>query len=154
MQSSQDRDFWLCNDEFVRITDPHPNGSPVTIYSESEQTVVMVWHFTGIIDNAGIGGLFGRDIPGDPDFMLLRNAFGRIDCKPAEQALTHAFAVFPGGVAPTDVDVRREILEQLSEEKEHELSSEFWDASERLIPHALARYIERMQEAGDLPSAP
>jgi hypothetical protein len=139
---------------FGMVTDGRPDGFKVSDYSTAEQTVALVWHFTGVIDNAGIGGLFGRDIPGDPDFMLLRNAFGRIDCQPAERALTHAFAVFPGGVAPTDGDVRREILEQLSAEREHELSSEFWGASERRIPHALARYIERMQEAGDLPSAP
>jgi hypothetical protein len=147
-------DAKLCNDVFLSIVENRPSHFSANDFPTAERIVVLVWHFTGIIDNAGFGGLFGRDIPGDSDYRHFCDAFAVIDCEPAETAIANACAVFPNGEPPVDVDERRRIWEGLAPDKDRELSMAFWDASEEQVAQSLAKYIRRKQKAGELPSNP
>ena len=110
--------FDLCDAVFGVLTDPKPNSFPISGYEQPGRTVVAVWHFTGVIENSGLGGLIGRDVVGDSDFSHLIECFDRIQVTDAVSAIRDAVDLvrLPDGTVP-DFQRRRDHWEGLAEEK-------------------------------------
>ena len=67
---------------------------------------MLVYHSHGIIGNGGFQYLFEGDFPGDPDFLLTRQAYKTIGASDASAAFEKAFAVFPDSTPPADINRR------------------------------------------------
>jgi hypothetical protein len=76
---------------------------------EEHRTVALVYHTHGIIGNGGFQYLFEGDFPGDPEFLLTRQAFKTIGATRASAAFEMAFAVFPKSTPPADIERRLEM---------------------------------------------
>lgn len=140
----------ICDATFGSLTKNSPRGYPVNQYTAEEQVVVLVWHYTGVIENSGFGGVIGRSIPGDPDFSLLRNAFRQLGATELDTLLDKGFAVFdPDQIE--NVDYRRQVWEELSEEKVHHLNVAFFKVTDSVVPELLAEFICKQRSEGRLP---
>jgi hypothetical protein len=73
------------------------------------QTVMFVYHSFGILGNGGFQYLFEGDFPGDPEFLLTRQAYKTIGASDASAAFDKAFAVFPKSTPPANIDRRLKI---------------------------------------------
>ena len=134
-------EFDLCDHVFGLITDPKPRHFPISEYPQPERTVVAVWHFTGIIENSGLGGLLSRDVVGDPGFSLVVDCFERIDTTLAFDAVRTAVEhVRSRDAGVTTAQKRRELWDALPETERDRLDSQFFRASDAILV-ALASYI-------------
>ena len=134
-------EFDLCDQTFGRITDAKPRQFPLSHHTQPERTVVAVWHFTGVIENSGLGGLISRNVVGDPDFSLVIECFDRINTKPAVDAVRSAVAHIRSqdGSVP-DYRKRRERWDTVAESERDRLDRQFFSASDSIVI-ALASYI-------------
>ena len=96
-------DFQLCDDVFGRLTDDKPKRFDFSMLPDVHRVVVLVWHFTGIIDNSGFEGLLSRTVVGDPNLALLRSAFDSIG---RSDLIGNVFEVFPGNAPPAELEQR------------------------------------------------
>lgn len=73
------------------------------------QTVLLVYHSHGILGNGGFQYLFEGDFPGDPEFLLTRQAYQTIGAADVIAAFEKAFAVFPHSTPPANIEQRLEM---------------------------------------------
>lgn len=134
-------EFDRCEHVFGLITDPKPRQFPLSHYAQPERTVVAVWHFTGIIENSGLGGFLSRDVIGDPDFSLVIDCFDRIGTTVALDAVRTAVShiQLPDGSVP-DYRKRRELWDAVPEAERDRLDIQFFRAFDAIVA-ALASYI-------------
>lgn len=134
-------EFDLCDQTFGRITDSKPSQFPLSEHAQPDRTVVAVWHFTGVIENSGLGGLIGRNILGDPDFSLVIECFDRIKTQAAADAVRSAVAHtrLRDGSVP-DHRTRRIRWDAVAESERDRLDRQFFRASDSIVV-ALASYI-------------
>jgi hypothetical protein len=76
---------------------------------EQHRTVLLVLHAHGIIGNGGFQYLFEGDFPGDPEYLLTRQAYKTIGATRACTAFQKAFAVFRKSTPPKDIERRLEM---------------------------------------------
>jgi hypothetical protein len=96
----------LASATYSRILKKHGDDFDPSKASKPEQTVMLVYHSHGIIGNGGFQYLFEGDFPGDPEFLLTRQAYKTIGATDASAAFEKAFAVFPNSTPPADIDSR------------------------------------------------
>lgn len=99
----------LADATFARIIKQHGDDVDPSKIPKPQQTVMLVYHAHGIIGNGGFQYLFEGDFPGDPEFLLTRQAFKTIGAEDASAAFDKAFAVFPNSTPPADIDRRLEM---------------------------------------------
>ncbi len=102
-------DIDLADVIFDRILKEHGEDLDPSKISKPQQTVMLVYHSYGIIGNGGFQYLFEGDFPGDPEFLLTRQAYKTIGAEDASAAFTKAFSVFPKSTPPENIDRRLEI---------------------------------------------
>jgi len=76
---------------------------------EEHRTVALVVAANGLLCNGGFQYLFENDIPGDPEYLLMRQAHKTIGATEASAAFAKAFALFPKSAPPNDISRRLEI---------------------------------------------
>ncbi len=72
----------------------------------SHRTVLLVWNVHGILGNGGFQFLLEIDLPGDAEFLFVRQAYVTIGSQGACDAFDKAFAVFPKSIPPRDIPQR------------------------------------------------
>ncbi|QDT36529.1 hypothetical protein Pan189_08880 [Stratiformator vulcanicus] len=102
-------DIDLADVTFERILKQHGDDVDPSKIAKPQQTVMLVYHSFGIIGNGGFQYLFEGDFPGDPEFLLTRQAYKTIGASAASAAFEKAFAVFPNSTPPADIDRRLEM---------------------------------------------
>lgn len=102
-------DIDLADTTFKRILKQHGDDVDPSKIPKPQQTVMLVYHSHGIIGNGGFQYLFEGDFPGDPEFLLTREAYKTIGAADASAAFEKAFAVFPHSTPPVDTDRRLNI---------------------------------------------
>lgn len=108
-ENSAMAEIGLADDTFKRILKKHGDDVDPSKMSKAEQTVLWVYHAYGILGNGGFQYLFEGDFPGDPEFLLTRQAFKTIGASDASAAFEKAFAVFPNSTPPADIERRLEM---------------------------------------------
>jgi hypothetical protein len=96
----------LAGATFDRILKQHGEGADPLKMPQSHRTAMLVYHSHGILGNGGFQFLFEGDFPGDPEFLLTRQAYKTIGAVAASAAFDKAFAVFPNSTPPADIDHR------------------------------------------------
>ena len=134
--------FRLCDSTWERITERHGDAATAADFSPAERVVVLVWTLTGIVGNGGIESLLSSDLPGDPGYLLSREAFKTIGCEAAAQALADVAALFPGNKIPGDQHLRRTLLAEHPEATRDAISGRFFEL-EDAITARLAEYIRK-----------
>lgn len=99
----------VADSTFRRIIRKHGRDVDPSKIPKPEQTVMLVYHAHGILGNGGFQYLFEGDFPGDPEFLLTRQAYKTIGAAEASLAFNKAFAVFPTSAPPADIDRRLEM---------------------------------------------
>ena len=99
----------LARDTFKRILKQHAHHRDLSKIPKPQQTVLLVYQSYGLIGNGGFQYLFEGDFPGDPEFLLTRQAYMTIGATGASAAFQKAFAVFPNSTPPADIDRRVEM---------------------------------------------
>src|SRR5262245_12215143 len=99
-------DIDLADTTFKRILKQYGDKVDPSKIPKPQQTVMLVYHSHGIIGNGGFQYLFEGDFPGDPGFLLTRQAYKTIGASDASAAFAKAFAVFPNSTPPADIDRR------------------------------------------------
>jgi len=94
---------------FLRILKKYGDDIDPSNLPKAQQTVLLIWHSFGILGNGGFQYLFEGDIPGDPEYLLTRQAYKTIGATEALVAFNKAFAVFPKAIPPADIDHRLEL---------------------------------------------
>lgn len=89
-----------------RILKQHGEDLQLNQIPKPQQAVLAVVHSHGIIGNGGFQYLFEGDFPGDPGFVLTREAYKTIGATDAIAAFDKAFAVFPNSMPPADIEER------------------------------------------------
>jgi len=97
-------DLW--NSTYDRILKEHGEDVQLNQIPKPQQAVLAVVNSHGIIGNGGFQYLFEGDFPGDPGFVLTREAYKTIGAADAIAAFDKAFAVFPNSTPPADIDER------------------------------------------------
>ncbi len=96
----------LADSTFKRILKQHGDDVDPSKIPKPQQTVMLVYHSHGIIGNGGFQYLFEGDFPGDPEYLLTRQAYKTIGALDASAAFEKAFAIFPNATPHADI-VRR-----------------------------------------------
>lgn len=96
----------IADEVFKRILKKHGDGVDPSKLPKAQQTVLLVYHAHGLIGNGGFQYLFEGDFPGDPEFLLTRQAYKTIGATSAVAAFEKAFAVFPNSTPPSDINRR------------------------------------------------
>lgn len=104
-------DINVADETFTRILKHHGDDLDVSKIPKPQQTVMLVYHAHGILGNGGFHYLFEGDFPGDPEFLLTREAFKTIGATEASAAFEKAFAVFPNAIPPADINQRLKVWE-------------------------------------------
>jgi hypothetical protein len=99
----------LVGDVLSRILKKHGDDVDASTLPKPQQTVLLVEHSYGRIGNGGFQYLFESDLPGDPEYLLTRQAYKTIGATDALAAFEKAFAVFPNSTPPSDIRRRLEI---------------------------------------------
>ena len=99
-------DIELADATFKRILKQHGDEVDPSKIPKPQQTVMLVYHSHGILGNGGFQYLFEGDFPGDPEFLLTRQAYETIGADDASAAFEKAFAVFPDSTPPADIESR------------------------------------------------
>jgi hypothetical protein len=133
-------DAELCNGLFTALLAHHgerfhPAGLPA-----EHRTVLLVWHTQGVIGNRGFNGFLGADMPGDPDYRFMREAYEAVECEPAAAAVRRVFDAFPAGKAPPDARARVQAFGKANHAVHGALNRDFLKAQPALTA-ALAQYI-------------
>ncbi len=102
-------DIDLADSTFKRILRKHGDDVDPSKIPKPQQTVMLVYHSHGILGNGGFQYLFEGDFPGDPEFLLTRQAYKTIGALDASTAFEKAFAVFPNSTPPASIDRRLEM---------------------------------------------
>lgn len=132
--------FELCDGVFCALADVTGNRIDAANEPEPSRTVTLVWHSTGLIGNGGFKYLFEGNFNGDPGYRMTAASFERIEAPNAAAAFRAAFALFPNGQLPTDVNERLRIYESHPEETRDAIDIRFFKAEEE-IKRQLAAYI-------------
>lgn len=99
----------LVDSTFKRIIKHYGEDFDPSKIPKPQQAVVFVYHADGIIGNGGFQYLFEGDFPGDPEFLLTRQAYKTIGASDASAAFEKAFAVFPNSTPPANINRRLRI---------------------------------------------
>ncbi len=99
-----ENDFW--NSTYDRILRQHGDDLQLNQIPKPQQAVLAVVNSHGLIGNGGFQYLFEGDLPGDPGFVITREAYKTIGATDAIAAFDKAFAVFPNSMPPADIDER------------------------------------------------
>ncbi len=91
---------------YDRILKRHGDDVQLNQIPKPQQAVLAVVNSHGILGNGGFQYLFEGDFPGDPGFVLTRQAYKTIEASDAVAAFDKAFAVFPNSTPPADIDER------------------------------------------------
>ena len=100
-------DLWDAT--YDRILKQHGDDVQLNQIPKPQQAVLAVVNSHGILGNGGFQYLFEGDFPGDPGFVLTRQAYATIGANDAIAAFDKAFAVFPNSTPPADIDERLRI---------------------------------------------
>lgn len=132
--------FELCDGVFCALADVWGNRIDAANEPEPSRTVTLVWHSAGLIENGGFKYLFEGNFNGDPGYRITAAAYERIDAPNAAAAFQEAFALFPNGQLPLDVDERLRIYESLLEATRDAVDHRFFDALEE-VKRQMAVYV-------------
>jgi hypothetical protein len=99
----------LIDTTFTKILNHYGKNLNPSQIPEPHRTAILVLHAHGIIGNGGFPYLFEGDFPGDPEFLLTRQAFRAINATNASAAFQKAFAVFPNSTPPNEIDDRLQL---------------------------------------------
>jgi Domain of unknown function (DUF4375) len=138
-------DFELCDKLFLLLTDRHGDNFDVSKCDEKEETVMLVWHASGIIDNGGFQYLFEGSFNGDPDFARTAKAFKAIKAKKCAAAVGEALALFPGSKPPANIEKRLQTYQSVGASKRGAIDEKFFSESKEIRTY-LARYIRDNSE--------
>jgi hypothetical protein len=90
-------------------------GDDVRFLPLIPRTVVTVFCAQGVVDNGGLRFFFENDWPGQPPYSVFIEAYRRIGCKRASQALAEAVALFPFGRPHRYMERRQTFMDSLPE---------------------------------------
>jgi hypothetical protein len=132
-------DFNYVNGLFARIIDKEKARGSVSITDE-ENTVILVWHASGIIENGGFMYFYEQRL--DADAVAL--AYEKIGCDKCAEILRMSLSLFPASLQRTDGDERVEYIEH-NRELFHNLSRLFWGADAEMVKR-MADYVRANQD--------
>lgn len=90
-----DEEFLRISDKTVVIIDGIPISKvDLSIYTEYEETVTLVYHALGLHGNMGFDHLFSDEIDGDPRYQRTIAAFSRIGATEASDIFSEAAAAY------------------------------------------------------------
>ncbi|HYH68783.1 MAG TPA: DUF4375 domain-containing protein [Urbifossiella sp.] len=130
----------LCDRVFDRICEVHGNGADVSLLTDEERTVYLVWGALGVIGNGGFRYLFESSIRGDPHYSLTRQAFEAIGCFEAAEAFRQALTAFTDGLPPTNAAKRARAYLRRFPGFASEPDRAFYEAGKR-VPTCLATWV-------------
>jgi hypothetical protein len=79
-------------------------------WPEHERIAALATDTPAIIGNGGFSFLFSSDLTSDPSYRLSLNALEAIGAERAAHLYREALQLFPQGVAPSDLERRREAV--------------------------------------------
>jgi hypothetical protein len=138
-------DFELCDELFKRMLKHYGKDFDVSKCKKQDQTVILVWHVSGIIDNGGFHYLFEGNLKGDPHFASTAAAFKTIKAAKCAEAAEEALNPFPESKPPTDVEKRLKVYEAVNAAKRQAIDRKFFSESKE-IKKILARYIRENRD--------
>jgi hypothetical protein len=139
-------DFELCNGVFCAIAEVTGNSIDAANEPEPCRTVTLVWHSGGIIGNGGFQYLFEGDFHGDPGYRMTAAAYQKIEADEAYAAFRDAFAIFPNGELPGDVNERLRIYLAHPEDRRSAIDDRFFAADDAL-KRQLSQFIRDNKDA-------
>lgn len=135
-------DFRLDNYVFSYLSWMKGDWFDVTLSTEVESVIELVWHVSGLVGNGGFGFLFSGDLNGDPGYIRAEKAFQTIGATEAAAAFQEALGLFEGGRLPHYISVRMRRYESAPEEERERIDLRFFRADTEVV-RALADYIRR-----------
>jgi hypothetical protein len=87
-------------------------GGSIANLEEPYRTVALIYSAQGVIDNGGIIYFFESDWPGNPPYSLFADAYRRIGCAAAADALAQAADSFGVPHPEQDRSVRNAFMER------------------------------------------
>ncbi|MFO0936977.1 MAG: DUF4375 domain-containing protein [Gemmataceae bacterium] len=133
-------DFELCDELFKLMIQHYGEDFDVSKCNENDQTVILVWHATGIIDNGGFQFLFEGNLNGDLFFTRTVAAFKTIKAFKCAEAFDEALKLFPGSQPPQDISKRLKVYQAIPAAKRKAIDVKFFSESKEM-PMILAKYI-------------
>ena len=79
------------------------------------QTVVLITHAQGMVDNGGFRYFFEGDMPGNPSYKIFSDAYRRIGALKVADSLDLATDLFPFENPHLSTDKRNEYMDSLEE---------------------------------------
>jgi hypothetical protein len=115
--------------------------------AEPHRTVAIVYSAQGVIDNGGLIYFFESDWPGNPPYALFADAYRRIGCAAAADAIEQAANSFGVLHPEQEPALRNAYMERFSEPAGHDY---IWDdpicGDERVWTN-LAKWIQKQTSA-------
>jgi hypothetical protein len=133
-------DFELCDGLFKRLIKHHGEDLDVAKCKDKDQTVLLVWHAAGIIDNGGFQFLFEGNFKGDFHFAKTAAAFKTIQAAKCAAAIDDALKLFPNSKPPADIEKRLKLYQSASAAKRRAIDEKFFSESKG-VKTLLANYI-------------
>jgi Domain of unknown function (DUF4375) len=137
---SAEDDTDLCSSLFAALLAHHGDRFDPGALPAEHRAVLLIWHTQEVIGNRGFNGFLGADMPGDPDYRYMRDAYEAVGCEPAAAAVRRLFDAFPAGKAPADARARVQAFGKANHAVHGALNRDFLKAQGALTT-ALARYI-------------
>lgn len=141
-------DFDLCNGLFTLLLAHHGEAFDPAAVPLEHRTVLLVWLTTSVIASKGFNGFFAADLPVDPDYAHMREAYEVVGCEPAAAAMRRVFEAFPDQTAPADPRTRVQMFGKANHAVHGALNRDFIKAREPLTA-ALAAFIRENSDAFD-----
>jgi hypothetical protein len=101
-------------------------GGNIAKLEEPHRTVALIYSAQGVIDNGGLIYFFESDWPGNPPYSLFADAYRRIGCAAAADAISQAAESF-GVPHPERDQAGRNAFMKRFVESDGQDASEYWD---------------------------
>jgi hypothetical protein len=138
--------FDLGNGLFTLLVAHHGEAFDPAAIPLEHRAVLLVWLTTSVIAAKGFNGFFASDLPVDPDYRFMREAYEAIDCEPAAAAVRRVFDGFPDQTPPDEPRERVQAFGKANHAVHGALNRDFIKARGELTA-ALARFIRDNAEA-------
>jgi hypothetical protein len=125
---------------FEWIETQYENDVDLSTLSVPHQTFICIYYADGYLGNGGFQYLFEATFNGDPEYLLIHNAYRTIGAEEALRAFNLAFAAFPNGIPPTDKELRLELWENSRNESElgdigYKANNMYWESDKSTMTH-------------------
>lgn len=138
-------DFVLCDEIFKLMIKYYGEDFDVSKCKEKDQSVILVWHASGIVDNGGFQYLFEGNFKGDPHFAKTAAVFKIIKASKCAAAVEEALRLFPDSKPPEDIKKRLKTYQAVPAAKRQAIDVKFFSESKQMKT-ILAKYIRENRE--------